>query len=51
MNILDISDTLLDIHNTLSEENSIPFLISEDDSYSKYFDVNYVIKGFDTLHP
>jgi hypothetical protein len=26
-------------------------LISEDDSYSKYFDVNYVIKGFDTLHP
>jgi succinylglutamate desuccinylase len=49
--ILDQSDYLLDVHNTIGEENSIPFLISEYKEFWKYFDVKYVVSGFDNLHP
>lgn len=48
---LEKSNYLLDIHNTLNEKNSIPFLISEHKNLWKYFDVNYVISWFDKLHP
>ncbi len=51
MKILDKTDYLLDIHNTLNEKNSIPFLISEYKELWKYFDVEKVISGFDELHP
>ncbi len=51
MKILDKSDYLLDIHNTLNEENSVPFLISEYPELWKYFDVEKIISGFDELHP
>jgi succinylglutamate desuccinylase len=43
MNILDRSDYLLDIHNTIGEKNSIPFLISEYKEFGKYFDVDYIV--------
>ena len=45
------SDILLDIHNTLNTENSIPFLISEHTEWDKYFPVKTVVRGLDTLHP
>jgi len=51
MKILDKSDYLLDVHNTINENNSIPFLISEYQEYSKFFDVKYVVSWFDKLHP
>lgn len=51
MKYLDKSDYLLDLHNTINEENSIPFLISEYNDLWKYFDVNFSIKWFDELHP
>lgn len=45
------SDYLLDVHNTINQGNSIPFLISEYKDLGKYFDVDLVISGFDKLHP
>lgn len=45
------SDVLLDIHNTLNTENSIPFLISEHANMDQYFPVNTVVSGLDALHP
>ena len=45
------SDILLDIHNTLNTENSIPFLISEHSEWNRYFPVDRVISGLDSLHP
>lgn len=51
MKILEKSDYLLDIHNTLNIENSIPFLISEHPELWKYFDVEKIVSGFDELHP
>ncbi len=44
------SDYLLDVHNTLNKQNSIPFLISEYQELSKYFAVKYVISWLDILH-
>ena len=49
--ILRQTDILLDIHNTLNTENSIPFLISEHPEWNKYFPVDRVVKWLDTLHP
>lgn len=51
MSFLDQSDYLLDIHNTLNTQNSIPFVISEDREVWEVFDVDFVVSGFDTLHP
>lgn len=51
MEFLDKSDYLLDIHNTINEMNSIPFLISEYNYLWKYFDVDFSVKWFDKLHP
>lgn len=51
MEILNHSDYLLDVHNTLNEKNSIPFLISEYPELWKYFDVKKIVSWFDTLHP
>lgn len=51
MKILDTSDYLLDIHNTINKENSIAFLISEYNFLWEYFDVNFSVKWFDDLHP
>lgn len=48
---LQESDYLLDVHNTLNTENSIPFLISEYMELWKYFQVDKVISGLDILHP
>ena len=48
---LDKADFLLDLHNTLNKENSIPFIISEYDNLSELFDVSFSIKWFDKLHP
>lgn len=45
------SDVLLDIHNTLNTENSIPFLISEHANMDQYFPVDTVVSGLDVLHP
>jgi succinylglutamate desuccinylase len=45
------SDFLLDVHNTLSEKNSIPLLISEYPEIDPYFNVDYTASGFDQLHP
>ena len=45
------SDVLLDIHNTLNTENSVPFLISEHTNMDQYFPVDIVVSGLDTLHP
>lgn len=45
------SDYLLDVHNTLNKQNSIPFLISEYKELSKYFSVKYIISWLDILHP
>lgn len=45
------SDYLLDVHNTLNTENSIPFLISEHKELSKYFNVEKIISWLDILHP
>jgi succinylglutamate desuccinylase len=45
------SDYLLDVHNTLNTENSVPFLISEHKDLWKYFDVEVVVTWFDKLHP
>lgn len=45
------SDVLLDIHNTLNTENSIPFLISEHANMDQYFPVDTVVSGLDALHP
>lgn len=49
--ILKESEYLLDIHNTLSTENSIPFLISEHPEWNIYFPVDRIIRGLDILHP
>lgn len=49
--ILRASDILLDVHNTLNTENSIPFLISEHSEWDTYFPVDIVISGLDILHP
>jgi succinylglutamate desuccinylase len=49
--ILRDSDILLDVHNTLSTENSVPFLISEHSIYDTYFPVDTVVSGLDILHP
>jgi len=48
---LEKSDYLLDVHNTLNKNNSIPFLISEHRDLSMYFDVEKVICWLDNLHP
>ena len=48
---LEKSDYLLDVHNTLREVNSIPFLINEYPKLDDYFDVKYAVSGFDNLHP
>ena len=48
---LEESDYLLDVHNTLGKENSIPFLITEFQDYWKYFDVDFVVSGMDDIHP
>lgn len=45
------SDYLLDVHNTLNTKNSIPFLISEYQNIARFFDVDFIISWFDTLHP
>ncbi len=45
------SDYLLDVHNTIGIQNSIPFLISEHKDLWKYFDVDLIISWFDDLHP
>lgn len=45
------SDYLLDIHNTINNINSIPFLISEYPELWKLFDVDYIINWLDVLHP
>lgn len=45
------SDILLDIHNTLNTQNSVPFLISEHTKWDPYFPVDVVVSGLDTLHP
>jgi len=49
--ILQQSDILLDVHNTLNTENSIPFLISEHNEWDKYFPVDRAVSGLDVLHP
>lgn len=49
--ILRESDILLDVHNTLNTENSIPFLISEHSKWDKYFPVDRIVSGLDILHP
>ena len=51
MKYLEKSDYLLDIHNTTNKENSIPFLISENNYFWKYFNVDLIVKWFDKLHP
>jgi len=48
---LDKSDYLLDVHNTLNTENSIPFLISEYKQMDKIFFVEKIVSWFDNLHP
>lgn len=50
MKILDESDYLLDIHNTLNKFNSIPFLISEYKEFWEIFPVKYTISWFDEIH-
>ena len=47
---LQKSDYLLDVHNTLNKNNSIPFLISEYKELWQYFQVDLVVSGFDELH-
>jgi len=47
--ILNKSDYLLDIHNTINK--SKPFLISERKDLDKYFPVDKVVSWFDKLHP
>lgn len=49
--VLKQSDILLDIHNTLSIENSVPFLISEHKNWNQYFPVKITVSGLDILHP
>lgn len=49
--ILRQSDILLDVHNTLNTENSVPFLISEHPEWNRYFPVDRIISGLDNLHP
>ena len=49
--ILRQSDILLDVHNTLNTENSLPFLISEHPEWDQYFPVDTVVSWLDTLHP
>ena len=49
--ILQESDLLLDVHNTLNTENSIPFLISEHLEWNKYFPVDRAVGWLDILHP
>jgi len=51
MKFLDQSDYLLDVHNTINEQNSIPFLISEHDEIWKFFNVRKIVSWFDELHP
>ena len=49
--ILRESDILLDMHNTLDPKQSFRFLISEYPDLDRYFPVDKVISGLDTLHP
>jgi succinylglutamate desuccinylase len=49
--LLERSDYLLDLHNTLNTENSIPFLISEYPDIWKHFEVPIITSWFDQLHP
>lgn len=49
--ILKDSDILLDVHNTLNEKNSVPFLISEHPEWNKCFPVDRSVGGLDVLHP
>lgn len=51
MKYLDECDYLLDIHNTFNDINSKTFIISEYPELWKYFDIDYMISGFDKLHP
>ena len=44
---LQKSDYLLDVHNTLNKNNSIPFLISEYKELWQYFQVDLVVSWFD----
>lgn len=46
---LNESDCLLDVHNTLNKENSIPFLITENPELWKFFDVKLVINWFKNI--
>jgi len=48
---LQESEYLLDVHNTLNTQNSIPFLICEYPNLTEYFDVDEVVCGLDVLHP
>lgn len=48
---LQKSDYLLDIHNTINAQNSVPFLISEYKELGKYFDIKLIVGWFDNLHP
>lgn len=41
--ILRQSDILIDIHNTLNIQNSLPFLISERTKWDPYFPVDTVV--------
>lgn len=49
--ILRQSDILIDIHNTLNIQNSLPFLISERTKWDPYFPVDTVVSWLDVLHP
>lgn len=51
MPYLHETDYLLDIHNTLSKYNSIPFLITEYTDVAVYFDVERVVSWLDLIHP
>ena len=45
------SEYLLDIHNTTNKYASVPMLISEYPEIGKYFNVQYIVSWFDSLHP
>ncbi|MDF1682786.1 MAG: succinylglutamate desuccinylase/aspartoacylase family protein [Patescibacteria group bacterium] len=47
MEILDKSDYLLDIHNTISFNSSLEILITTHVDYSKYFSLNKIITHID----
>lgn len=47
--IMQNADFLLDIHNSNTEKSPL-FLITEEMSVGKYFDVEYVCSGFSQIH-